>query len=48
MNPVAREKSAGVPVQIYFAPEIQPQVAGQGFVNLAAFAHSARRYEFMR
>ena len=35
-------------VHTYFAPEIQPQVAGQGFVNLAAFAYSARRYELMR
>jgi hypothetical protein len=48
MDPVARERLRDVLVQTYFAPEIQPQVAGQGFVNLAAFACSARRYELMR
>jgi len=48
MDPVARERLRDVLVQTYFAPEIQPQMAGQGFVNLAAFACSARRYELMR
>ena len=42
MDSVPRERLRAVLVQMYFAPEIQPQVAGQGFFNLAAFAYSAR------
>jgi hypothetical protein len=48
MDLVPRERLRAVLVQMYFAPEIQPQVAGQGFFNLAAFAYSARWYELMR
>ena len=47
MDPVAQERLRDVLVQTYFAPEIQPQVDGQGFVNLAAFVYSARWYELM-
>ena len=39
MDPVARERLRDVMVQMYFAPEIQPQVAGQSLANLAAFAY---------
>jgi hypothetical protein len=45
---VARERLRDVSVQTNFAPEIQAQVADQGFVDLAAFADSARRYELIR
>ena len=40
LDPVARARLCDVPVQTYFAPEIQSQVAGQGLVNLAAFAYA--------
>ena len=48
MDPVPRERLRYVLVQTYFSPEIQPQVASYGFINLAAFAYSARRYELIR
>jgi hypothetical protein len=48
MDLLAWERLRDVLVHTYFAPEIQLQVTGHGFVNLAAFAYSARRYELMR
>lgn len=40
VDPVAREQLRAVLVQTYFAPEVQPRVAEQGFINLAAFAYA--------
>jgi len=40
MDPVAREQLRAVLVQTYFAPEIQALVAGQGPINLAAYAYA--------
>ena len=40
MDPVSRERLRAVLVQTYFSAEIQPVVAEQGFVNLAAFAYA--------
>ena len=40
MDSEARERLRAVLVQTYFAPEIQPRVSEQGFVNQAAFAYA--------
>jgi putative restriction endonuclease len=40
MDPAARDRLRAVLVQTYFAPEIQPRVVEQGYVNLAAFAYA--------
>ena len=40
-DPVARERLRQVLVESYFAPEIRPRVAEQGFVNLAAYAYAS-------
>ena len=40
IDPVSRERLRSVLVDTYFAPDIQPIVAMQGFVNIAAFAYA--------
>jgi putative restriction endonuclease len=39
-NPETREQLRAALIKTYFAPEIQPKVAGQGMVNYAAFQYS--------
>jgi hypothetical protein len=39
MDPVARKRLRDVMNHMYFAPEIRPQVASPGLVNLAVFAY---------
>jgi putative restriction endonuclease len=40
LDPVAREVLRQTLVESYFAPEIRPRVAEQGFVNFAAFVYA--------